>query len=290
MEMSPDWLDRSEYPFEPRFVGLPPGKMHYVDEGSGDPILFVHGTPTWSFDYRHVITALSPRARCVAPDLFGFGLSDRPRQFDYSPESHARALRAFVEALGLSRFTLVVHDFGGPIGLPLLLDTPERVTRLVVMNSFMWPIDDPSMLRAARLLGGGLGRWMYRHLNFSLRVLVPTSYGSRKKLTPALHRQYLEVFKDKDARVVVLHALARALTQSAAFYAQLLAKADRLAAHPTLLIWGMKDRAFGPPFLARWRHLAPHALVEEIADAGHWPHEEAPERVISTLRRFLSSP
>ena len=182
---------------------------------------------------------------------------------------------AFVDALGLRRFTLVVHDFGGPIGLPLLLDSPERVRRLVVINTWMWPIDDPSMLRAARLLGGGLGRWMYRHLNFSLRVLMPTSYGNRKKLTPALHRQYLEVFNDKDARVRVLHALARALTRSAGFYAQLLKKADRLAGHPTLIIWGMKDRAFGPPFLARWRQLAPHAIVEAIPEAGHWPHEEA---------------
>ena len=287
MEMLPDWLDRSEYPFEPRVIDLPLGKMHYVDEGSGDPILFVHGTPTWSFDYRHLIKALSPQARCVAPDLFGFGLSDRPRQFDYSPESHARELRAFVDALGLTRFTLVVHDFGGPIAMPLLLDTPERVTRLVVINSFMWPIDDPSMLRAARLLGGRLGRWMYRHLNLSLRVLVPSSYGDRRKLTPALHRQYREVFRDKDARVNVLHALARALTQSAGFYAELVAKADRLAGHPTLLIWGMKDRAFGPTFLARWQQLAPHATVEGIAEAGHWPHEESPERVINAFRAFL---
>ena len=79
--MLPSWLDRSEYPFEPRYVDLPLGKMHYVDEGPGDPILFVHGTPTWSFDYRHLIKALSPHARCIAPDLLGFGLSDRPADF-----------------------------------------------------------------------------------------------------------------------------------------------------------------------------------------------------------------
>ena len=285
--MLPAWLDRSEYPFAPRFVELAPGRMHYVDEGNGDPILFVHGTPTWSFDYRHLIKALSPQARCIAPDLFGFGLSDRPADFEYSPEAHAREVKAFVDALGLTRFTLVVHDFGGPIGLPLLLDSPDRVARLVVMNSFMWPIEDPSMLRAARFVGSSVGRRMYRQLNFSLRVLMPTSYGDRKKLTPALHRQYLEVFKNKDARVLVLHALARALTQSSAFYAQLLSKADRLKSTPTLLVWGMKDRAFGPPFLTRWKGLAPHAAVEEIAEAGHWPHEESPERVVNALRAFM---
>ena len=299
LQMVPDWLDRSEYPFAPRYVELAPGKMHYVDEGRGEPILFVHGTPTWSFDFRHLIKALSKQARCIAPDLFGFGLSDRPADFEYSPEAHARELNAFVDALGLTKFTLVVHDFGGPIGLPLLLDSPDtprgsqgteetaRVARLVVMNSFMWPIEDAAMLRGARVIGSGLGRWMYRHLNFSLRVLMPTSYGDRKKLTPALHRQYLEVFKDKDARVLVLHALARALTQSQSFYAQLLSKADRLQGTPTLLVWGMKDHAFGPPFLARWKQLVPQAVVEEIAAAGHWPHEESPERVINALRAFV---
>src|SRR5262245_1933815 len=128
------------YPFTPRFLG----KLHYIDEGAGPPILFVHGTPTWSFEFRHLIAGLRATHRCVAVDHLGFGLSERPPDAAYTPEAHAERLRAFVDALGLERFTLVVHDFGGPIGLPLALDGSGRVERLVVLNSWMWSFaDDP---------------------------------------------------------------------------------------------------------------------------------------------------
>jgi haloalkane dehalogenase len=285
---TPAWLDRSMYPFSSRFLALRAGRMHYVDEGRGDPILFVHGTPTWSFEYRHLIRALSTTSRCVAPDHLGFGLSERPGGFPYTPEAHAEALAEFVDGIGLDHFTLVVHDFGGPIGLPLALAEPSRVTRLVLMNTWMWPFDDDrEMVRRARMAGGALGAWMYRHLNFSLRVLTPSAYGDRSKLTPEIHRHYLEVFRDKDARGQVLHALARALNGSRDYYARLVADAERLRRFPALIIWGLKDTAFRPTQLARWRGLSPEADVLTLANSGHWPHEEEPEAVIEAMRRFL---
>ena len=137
----PAWLDTTAYPFAHHYAALPAGRMHYVDEGRGEPILFVHGTPTWSFEFRHLIRALCPTHRCLAPDHLGFGLSERPDGFGYRPDDHAANLEAFVEQLQLDRFTLVVHDFGGPIGLPLALRRPERVRRLVVLNSWMWSFD-----------------------------------------------------------------------------------------------------------------------------------------------------
>ena len=157
---------------------------------------FVHGTPTWSYEWRHLIRALSPGRRCVAPDLLGFGLSDRPQGVAYSPEAHAAVLAAFVERLELGRFTLVVHDFGGPIGLPLCLDRPERVRRLVLVNTWMWPLDDdPALRRKARLASSALGRALYRRWNASLRLIMPHAYGDRRKLTPWIHRQYLAPFR-----------------------------------------------------------------------------------------------
>src|SRR6187401_3454251 len=107
-------------------IALTDGDVHCVDEGSGPPILFVHGTPTNSYEYRHVIAALSKRFRCIAPDHLGFGESSRPRSFAYTPEAHAAVLNEFVERFGLDDFTLVVHDFGGPIGLPLITDHPSH--------------------------------------------------------------------------------------------------------------------------------------------------------------------
>ncbi len=276
----PGWLDTRAYPFAPRYVDLAAGWMHYIDEGRGAPVLFVHGTPTWSFEYRQLIKILSPHVRCIAPDHLGFGLSERPARFAYTPEAHAAALKEFVTRLGLDDLTLVVHDFGGPIGLPLCFDRVVRVKRLVLMNTWMWPFDgDPDMQRKAKLAGGALGKLLYQYANFSLKVLMPSAYGDRKKLTPAIHRQYLEVFRDRKARVRVLHALARALTGSRDYYASLLAQAGKLKPLPTLIIWGMKDSAFLPTQLARWRDLLPYAKVVELPDAGHWPHEEEPDDV-----------
>jgi haloalkane dehalogenase len=272
-------------------IALSHGEMHYEDQGSGPPILFVHGTPTNSYEYRHLITALSKHHRCIAPDHLGFGESSRPSSFAYTPEAHAAVLKEFVERVGLDDFTLVVHDFGGPIGLPLITDHPPhspRVNRLILMNTWAWPLDDDSkMARGARFIGGAIGRFLYRYANASLRLIMPSAYGDRKKLTPAIHRRYLDVFRDRDARVLVLHALAKSLLGSRAHYRSLLDRLDRLRAVPVLIVWGMKDRALQPDQLERWRGLLPGAHVETIAGAGHWPHEEEPARVIEAIERFL---
>jgi haloalkane dehalogenase len=286
----------ADYPFTSRFQALTAGRMHYVDEGPTFPgasagkapatLLCVHGTPTWSYEYRHVINALRGRHRCIAPDHLGFGRSDRPPTFAYTPEAHAAALSEFVDRLGLDRYTLVVHDFGGPIGLPLVVGS--GVDRVVLMNTWAWPLDDdPKMARGARLIGGGAGRWLYKYANASLRLIMPSAYGDRKKLTRAIHRVYLDVFRDREARVLVLHALARSLLASRAHYQSLLDRIGGLGRLPVLIIWGMKDSAFRPDQLERWRSLLPEARVVQIDEAGHWPHEEDPARVIAEIERFL---
>lgn len=283
----PSWLDRSEYPFAHRFVPLREGGLHYAEHGEGPPVVFSHGTPTWSFEYRHVIRAVADSARCVAPDHLGFGLSERPPGASYSPEAHAARFREFVDTLELERFALVVHDYGGPIALPLALE--GRVTRLVVLNSWMWSFaGDREMSRRARMVSGALGRWLYRRANASLRLIMPSAYAHRQRLTPQVHRQYLECFTDPDDRVLVLWPLARALLGSSAFYAGLERRAGSLAGVPARIIWGMKDTAFRPAQLARWRALLPHADVVELADAGHWPHEESPSETAQLVAEFLS--
>lgn len=283
--MTPDWLDRDAYPFTPRRQGA----LSYVDEGAGPTVLLAHGTPTWSFEWRHLIRALAPEYRCVAPDHLGFGLSDRPRGADYSPEAHAARFAAFCEELGLRDVTLVVHDFGGPIALPWALEAPGRIRRLVVLNSWMWSFaDDPVMRRRARMAGGAFGRWLYRWMNASLRMLMPSVYGNRRALTKAIHAQYLAPFRERWARGEVLWALARALEGSAAHYDALWQRRGALGGVPTLVLWGMKDDAFRPTMLARWREAAPHARIVELASAGHWPHEEEPEVVAGAIRDFLA--
>ena len=284
----PAWLDRTEYPFTSRWADLGDGRIHYVDEGEGPPALFVHGTPTWSFEYRHVIRAAVGTSRCIAPDHLGFGLSDRPRQASYAPEAHALRLREFVDGLGLDRFALVVHDYGGPIGLPLSL--AGRVTRLVIMNTWMWPLDDDKeMVSRARIVQGALGRWLYRHVNASLKVIMPSAYGRRSLLTRNIHRQYLEPFRSKDDRVLVLWPLAQALLGSSAYYRELYSRIDALRVVPTSIIWGLRDTAFRPHLLARWKTELPEASVLALDNVGHWPHEEAPSEVAEAIAEFLSA-
>jgi haloalkane dehalogenase len=267
---------------------MAPGRrLHYVDEGEGDTLLFVHGTPTWSFEWRHCIRALSPTHRCVAVDHLGFGLSDRPYDFDYAPESHASVLREFVDRLDLHDVTLVVHDYGGPIGLPLVLARPTVVRRLVLLNTWMWSFaDDPGMVRRGKIAGGRVGRLLYRYANFSLRVLMPSVYADTQKLTARIYEQYLTPFRDLDSRERVLWPLARAILGSSAYYDSLWRERDRLRDVPALIIWGTKDSAFRPSLLERWHQALPQAAVVELP-VGHWPHEEAPDDVARAMQSFL---
>ncbi len=283
-------MDRTAFPFPSRYLEIAPKtRAHYIDEGQGEVLLLVHGTPTWCFEWRHCIRALAPTHRCVALDHLGFGLSDRPRDFDYSPESHARVLRAFVDGLKIGPVTLVLHDFGGPIGLPLALDGAGIVRRLILVNTWMWSVEaDPPMRRNARLAGGRVGRWLYTYANLSLRVLLPSAYANRRKLTPLIHQHYLAPFRDLESRGRVLWPLARALLGSGEYYDSLWRKRERLLGVPTLIIWGMKDPAFRPSLLARWRAALPAARVVELP-VGHWPQEEAPEQVTGAIRDFLGA-
>ena len=124
------------YAFEPHYVDLDGLRMHFVDEGSGAPILLLHGEPTWSYLYRKMIPPLASRQRVIAPDLIGFGRSDKPTERDfYSYETHVSAVAAFVRALDLSKITLVVHDWAGAIGLRVAVEDEERFGRLVILNT-----------------------------------------------------------------------------------------------------------------------------------------------------------
>ena len=288
-DRSPAWLDRSLYPFTSRYFASADGRMHYIDEGAGSPILFVHGTPTWSFLYRHLVARLAPRHRVVAVDHLGFGLSDKPAAAPYEPRDHARRLVALLDSLDLTGVTLVVHDFGGPIGLAAALARPERIDRLVLFNTWMWSVaDDPAIARAGKVVGGWLGRLLYRHLNFPVKVLMPKVMGDRSVLTPAVHRHYAAPLGTPDERMGTW-ACARALLDAGPWYEELWSQRGSLRGMPMLLLWGMRDPTFGPSYLDRWRREFPTAQVHGVATSGHFVPEEAAAEVAPLLERFLAS-
>jgi len=169
-----DWVGLKDYPFESRFLAVDGGQMHYIDEGKGEPVVFVHGTPSWSYEWRGLISGLKADHRCIAMDHIGFGLSEKPAAWGYKPEDHARNLDALLTRLDLRDITLVVHDFGGPIGLSYALAHPERVKRVVVINSWLWSLSDNSQAQKAdKLLRGPLGPLLYKDRNLSPRRLMP---------------------------------------------------------------------------------------------------------------------
>jgi pimeloyl-ACP methyl ester carboxylesterase len=282
-------VDRTMYPFRPHHLEVEGGRLHYVDEGEGPPVVLVHGTPVWSFVYRHLIADLSRTHRVVAPDHLGFGLSDKPAEADYRPAAHARNLERLIEALGLRDVVLVVHDFGGPIGLSYAVEHPENVRALVLLNTWMWSLAGTPAERASRMLSGAVGRFLYRRLNLSPRVLLPTLFADRSRLTPEIHRHYVDAFPSPAERQAPW-VFARELMGSSGWYEGLWRRRDRLAGLPALVLWGMKDSAFRPDALARWREALPGARVVELPDAGHFVQEEAPEEVAREIRRLLAGP
>lgn len=285
----PRWLDPSLYPFSPRRFHTGEGDLSYVDEGSGPVVLLVHGTPSWSFEFRHVVQALAGTHRVIAPDHLGFGLSDKPTGVGLAPEDHARRLRQLVTALDLRDITLVVHDFGGPIGLPLALagDDAGRVARVVVLNSWMWPSDgDPTIARVDRLVRSALGRFLYRWLGFSARVILPSAFGDRRRLTRVIHRHYLGPLSTRQSREGTW-ALACALRGSDPHYAQLWASREALARVPLTIVWGDRDPVLTATHRERWIAAFPHARVVHAANAGHFVAEEDPEAVVAAIRALV---
>src|SRR5215218_9512398 len=132
---TPDWLDRTEYPFMSHYLDLPDGRLRYIDEGEGQPLVFVHGMPTWSFLYRHLIKDLRGSYRCIALDHLGFGLSGPSHSGAYTPADHGRNLQALIAHLGLQDIVLIVHDFGGPIGLSYAIHYPENIAGIALFNT-----------------------------------------------------------------------------------------------------------------------------------------------------------
>lgn len=282
------WINLHEYPFQPHYWETKTNRLHYIDEGAGPTLLFVHGTPSWSFDFRNVIKILRRDFRCIAPDHIGFGLSDKPADYDYSTANHARTLEQFILSHDLSEITLVMHDFGGPIGFQVALDHPERIKNIVVINSWLWDCsDDPAWRRMKPILASRVLPFLYLYLNFSARFLLPSSFGDRK-LSKGLHRHYVLPF-DKPSRRHGPLAFARSLLRDHPWFESMWQRKSVLQPKPVLLIWGMKDRFIGENHLDRFADGFPRARIARIETAGHFPQEEEPGQVAEALLDFLSA-
>ncbi len=284
--MNLDWIDRKEYPFESRYLELPMGRMHYVDEGEGEPILMLHGNPTWSFLYRHLIKCLSKRYRCVAPDYIGFGLSDKPWDWPYRPEDHARNVEALIAHLDLKGLTLVVQDWGGPIGLSYAVGSPANVRRVVIMNTWMWPVTgDPHFERFSAFMGGAAGRFLIRRFNVLGRVLMKRLCET---MTPEVHRHYLKPLENPLERKGSWTFLAE-IVRSTEWLASLWERREMIKNIPALVLWGKKDLAFREDELERWMAEFLEQKVFVFEDAGHFVQEDKGEELCPLVEDFMET-
>lgn len=285
--MADHWLDKSAYPFTSHFFDLNGYKLHYIDEGKGETILFVHGTPSWSFDFRNIIKKLSSCFRCVAIDHIGFGLSDKPEHYDYTTQNHSRTLENFVMEKKLEDITLLVHDFGGPIGLNFAIQHPEKIKHLVILNSWLWSSEkDPDFITLKKVLKNPLLPFLYQYLNFSPRFILPKSFGD-KKLNKNLLKQYTKPFANKTQRNGML-AFAKSLLDDQHWFEELWHKRNAIANKPTLLIWGMKDSVIKPHYLHKFQKGFTNSKTVECHTSGHFPQEEEPEKVSHAIFDFLT--
>jgi pimeloyl-ACP methyl ester carboxylesterase len=289
----PDWLV-SQYPFAPRsFTTSRGARMNFLDEGPrvDSAVLMLHGNPTWSFYYRGLVSALASTRRCVVPDHVGMGLSEKPEGYDYTLATRVADVEALVASLGVKRIDLVVHDWGGAIGLGFAGKHPALIDRLVILNTaafasphIPWrialckaPLIGPLLVRGANGFAWP-ATWMAMH---------------RRALSADEKRGYLLPY-DSWANRVAVSAFVRDIPLAPSHPTwPALAEVERglrqFRDRRALIVWGGQDFCFNDSFLERWRRELPQAEVHRIADAGHYVLDDAREEVVPRVAAFLTS-
>jgi len=277
-----------DYPFQANVQETPYGRFHYLDERPANPsgtVLFLHGTPTFSYLYRKQVLALRDSFRCIAPDFLGYGFSTAATGFSYKPQDQAVALLAFIDSLKLSAIHLVVHDFGGPIGLWVATQHPERFASITVLNTWAWDLHQwPKAKSVEWWFRGWRGRFLEYDVNLSLTVLLKQAYSDPKRyLSQPVKRAYRQPFAKRSARKPLL-VWARALVGASDWFAEIDRELPNLAAVPRQIVWGSADKLISN-MLPEWRLRWPEVPVHELP-VGHFLQEEAADEVTAYLRGF----
>ncbi len=278
------------FPYAAHELGVGGAMLRYVDEGQGEPILMLHGNPTWSFYYRRLIAAFRYTHRVIAPDHVGCGRSDKPRDYPYTLRRHIENVEQLVEQLDLRDVTLVVHDWGGAIGFGAALRMPQRFRRFVVLNTAAFFGRIPMRIRMCRW--PVLGDIVVRGLNGFARPAVFMACKRRERMTADVRAGYLAPYDTWAHRRAVL-AFVRDIPTSPAqdSYAvidEIQRGLSTLTGRPMLICWGGLDFCFNDAFLGEWMRRFPGAEVHRFADAGHYVLEDAHERIVPVISEFLA--
>lgn len=287
-DLRPSWVDDTLFPFRSRFVEVDGHRLHYVDEGSGPTLLLLHGNPTWSFLYRHIIADLRSDHRCVAVDYPGFGLSTPAPGYSHLPEDHARVVGAFVDHLDLEGFTLMVQDWGGPIGIGMAARRRERVERLVIGNTWAWPVgSDRHFSRFSAMFGGRIGTFLIVRFNLFVNLLVHVTHP-QTRLTRREMDHYRRPFSTPSSRLPIA-LFPQQMVAGHRFLETVERGLSDLSAKPALIVWGDRDAIFRTVERERFEHTFPNHRTVRLPRAGHYIQDDAPAEVIAAMREFLAT-
>lgn len=283
------------YPFKSNYIDLKGLKYHFLDQGSGDPIVMLHGNPTWSFYFRELIKGLLPHFRTVVPDHIGCGLSDKPpiKRYDYRLKSRINDLETLLDHLAINKkITLVLHDWGGMIGMLYGLRHQERIHRIVIMNTaaFFPPKGKtlPLRLRLIRNLKPFAAVAVQGFNLFAYSALFMASYrGLDKDVKSGLIAPY----NSWENRIATLKFVQDIPLDPKDPSYDLVKYADenlhRVSHIPMLICWGKHDFVFDNAYLSEWRRRFPGAEVHTFSDAGHYVLEDAADRIIPLVKDFF---
>ena len=281
---------RAEYPFASNFHRLPCDySLHYLDEGPKDApvVLMVHGNPTWSFFYRHLVRTLSPHFRSIVPDHLGMGLSERPQNYDYNLKNHIGNLASLLAYLKISDYHLIVHDWGGPIGLGLHCRGVRREGKTVIFNTAAF-VDARLPRRIALCRLPWVGEALVRHFNAFAGAAAWMAPVSR--LSGPVKRGFLWPYQSYNSRVGVARFVQDIpMHPTHPSYSTLLEIEKSLPEleGDKLLLWGLEDFCFTPHFLERWKSIYPHAQRKTFQGAGHYLLEDRREEIANAVEKFL---
>ena len=296
-------LSEESYPFESHWLELgdskrAPVRYHYLDEGprDGRVVVMLHGNPTWSFYYRTLIPAISQSYRVIVPDHVGCGLSGKPQDYAYTLEQHAQNLEALIDHLGLRDITLVLHDWGGSIGMRYATQHPENVARFVVFNTTAFYVK--GWLGAALPLRIKMCRWpllgdlLLRGLNAFAGLALVWATAHPERITPQVKAGYLAPYDSWHNRIATLRFVQDIPLEKRHPTRQTLADIEAglplLAEHPMMIVWGERDFCFtARDFLPEWQRRFPQAQTHVVPDAGHYVVEDAHERIVPWMLAFL---
>jgi cis-3-alkyl-4-acyloxetan-2-one decarboxylase len=278
------------YPFSSHTLELDSNKYHFLDEGQGESLLMLHGNPTWSFYYRNLISGLKQSYRCVVPDHMGMGKSDKPQNYPYTLSQHIDNLEALVDKLKLNNITLVVHDWGGAIGMGFAVRHPQKIKRLVLFNTAAFLSEKiPVRLKLCRV--PGFGAIAIRGFNaFALAALV-MACKNKERMTDKVRAGYLSPYDSFANRIATLRFVQdipmNSDTPSYSVVKYIEENLEQFKSLPVMIAWGAKDFVFNDHFLKRWQRIFPDAEVHLIPDAGHYVLEDAHELIIPLMHEFL---